>query len=62
MITHRATGTRLARVGNVVHEGYRHVTKRISPGAPFVLPDVYLKWYDLRGADQAVDPACDGTV
>jgi hypothetical protein len=51
------TDEQLAPIGNVVHAGYRHVTKRISPGTPLILPDTYLKWYDLRREDQAIDPA-----
>lgn len=51
------TAEQLATVGDVVDAGYRHVTKHITPGAPLVLPDTYLKWYDLRREDQAIDPA-----
>lgn len=47
----------MREVGNVVEAGYRHVTKQVSPGPPLVLPDAYLKWYDLCRADQAVAPA-----
>ncbi|GAA2707222.1 hypothetical protein [Actinoplanes palleronii] len=48
------TDEQLASTGNVVHPGYRHVTKQFSPGAPLALPATYLKWYDLRRTDQAV--------
>lgn len=44
----------LAGVGNAVDEGYRHVTKRISPRPPLALSDAYLKWYDLCREDQEV--------
>jgi hypothetical protein len=49
----------LATVGNVVDEAYRHVTKKISPGTPLVLPDAYLKWYRLHRQDQIIDRAVD---
>ena len=35
-----------------VDADYRHVTKVLIPGDPLVLPEAYLKWYDLRRADQ----------
>jgi hypothetical protein len=44
----------LTAVGNVVDEGYHHVTKRITPRDPLALPDAYLKWYDLCREDQEV--------
>lgn len=52
------TGT-LAALGNVVDADYRHVTKRITPQAALVLPDAYLKWYDLCREDQSVAPERD---
>jgi hypothetical protein len=53
------TVEQLATVGNVVDEDYRHVTKKIVPGTPLVLPDAYLKWYQLSREDQIIDPADD---
>jgi hypothetical protein len=53
------TGEDLAAVGNVVDDGYRHVTKRITPGPPLVLPDAYLKWYGLCREDQEIAAAMD---
>jgi hypothetical protein len=47
----------LAGVGNVVDRDYRHVTKQIAAGPPLVLPETYLKWYELRRADQTIDAA-----
>jgi hypothetical protein len=44
----------LAGVGNVVDEGYQHVTKVIVPRPALSLPNAYLKWYDLRRPDQEV--------
>jgi hypothetical protein len=49
----------LAAVGNVVDEDYHHVTKVIVPGPALVLPDAYLKWYDLHRPDQQIRPAVD---
>ncbi|GAA4459850.1 hypothetical protein [Phytohabitans houttuyneae] len=49
----------LASVGNVVDEDYHHVTKAIVPRPALVLPDAYLKWYDLHREDQRVDPDVD---
>jgi len=53
------TGEQLATVGNVVDEDYRHVTKKIWPGRPLVLPGTYLKWYQLSREDRLIDPADD---
>jgi len=53
------TAAQPAPLGNVVAENYRHVTKQITPGAPLVLPDAYLKWYQLYPEDPGVDPAVD---
>lgn len=50
------TAEQLTTVGNVVDDDYRHVTKKIAPGTPLVLPDAYLKWYELCREDQAIDP------
>lgn len=49
----------LAAVGNVVDEDYRHTSKQITPGTPLVLPDTYLKWYQLRHERRTIDPAVD---
>lgn len=49
----------LATVGNVVDEDYHHLTKAIVPRPALVLPDAYLKWYDLHRQDQQVDPEVD---
>lgn len=53
-------GDGLVALGNVVDDGYRHVTKRITPRAPLELDDAYLKWYDLCREDQTVDSTVDG--
>lgn len=53
------TPEQLATVGNVVDENYHHVTKKIWPGTPLVLPDTYLKWYQLCRKDRIIDPAED---
>jgi len=44
----------LDAVGNVVDPDYVHVTKQITPAAPLVLPDAYLKWYELCRPDQEI--------
>jgi len=49
----------LAAVGNVVDEDYDHVTKVIIPRPALVLPDAYLKWYDLCRPDQEIRPDVD---
>jgi hypothetical protein len=49
----------LSAVGNVVDAGYQHVTKQITPGEPLVLPDAYLKWYQLARPDQTIAPSAD---
>lgn len=36
--------------------GFAHVSKQAHPGKPLSLPEVYLKWYDLRDADQPATP------
>ncbi len=53
------TSEKLAALGNVVDPGYRHVTKMITPASPLILPDAYLKWYDLCREDQTISPAAD---
>jgi len=35
------------------------VTKKFRPGRPLVLPDTYLKWYQLSRENQIIDPADD---
>jgi hypothetical protein len=50
---------KLTALGNVVDHDYRHVTKRITPQAALVLPDAYLKWYDLCREDQSIDARVD---
>lgn len=54
------TAENLAAVGNVVHPGYEHMTKRITPQAPLALADVYLKWYALCREDQTIGTQFDG--
>jgi hypothetical protein len=49
----------LAPFGNVVDHDYRHVTKRITPQPALVLPDAYLKWYDLSREDQSIASEMD---
>jgi hypothetical protein len=49
----------LSALGNVVDRDYHHVTKQITPGAPLVLPDAYLKWYGLCRDDQSIAAAVD---
>src|SRR5438874_10661555 len=49
----------LAAVGNVVDKDYHHVTKTITPGAPLLLTDTYLKWYGLCREDQSISAAVD---
>jgi hypothetical protein len=49
----------LTAFGNVVDPDYRHLTKRITPQAALVLPDAYLKWYDLCREDQLIDAQMD---
>jgi len=53
------TTENLAGVGNVVEEDYHHVTKVIVPRPALVLPDAYLKWYDLHRPDQRIRPDVD---
>ena len=42
-----------------VDPGYRHVTKVLVPGEPLVLPQAFLKWYDLRRADLSMAEGID---
>ncbi|SEM10107.1 hypothetical protein [Streptacidiphilus jiangxiensis] len=35
---------------------WQHTEKRIHPGENLSLPDAYLKWYDIRTADQDATP------
>lgn len=49
----------LARLGNVVPEGYRYYEKLIRPGADLDLPHAYLKWYDLYPEDAPITPEQD---
>jgi hypothetical protein len=53
------TSENLAAVGNVVNGDYHHVTKKITPEAPLLLPDAYLKWYGLCREDQAISAELD---
>src|SRR4051794_38930398 len=48
------TAVNFDAVGNVVDADYVHVTKQITPTAPLVLPDTYLKWYELCRLDQQI--------
>jgi hypothetical protein len=41
----------LANLGNVVPEGYQYYPKLVIPGEDLSLPNVYLKWYDIRRPD-----------
>jgi hypothetical protein len=49
----------LSALGNVVDPEYVHVTKQITAGPPLVLPDAFLKWYQLARPDQTITPAAD---
>lgn len=44
----------LSRMGNVVPEGYLYYEKIITPGDDLVLPNAYLKWYDLYPDDAPI--------
>ena len=39
---------------SVVHTGYRHVTKAVTPAPPITLGECTLKWYDVAPADEPV--------
>lgn len=43
----------LSAVGNIPRD-YEHITKLITAGDDLVLPDAYLKWYDVRRADAVI--------
>jgi hypothetical protein len=53
------TTENLAAVGNVVDADYHHVNKVIVPQPALILPDAYLKWYDLHRSDQQVSREVD---
>jgi hypothetical protein len=46
--------TPLSAVGNVPLE-YQHYPKLITPAQDLSLPQAYLKWYDVRRAEAAID-------
>jgi hypothetical protein len=46
-----------ASSADAVAADYVHVQKRITPGPRLDLPAVRLKWYDIAGPAQGVDPA-----
>jgi hypothetical protein len=46
-----AVETNLEDFGNVVPEGYTYYKKLVTPGEDLSLPNVYLKWYDIRPED-----------
>ena len=46
----------LTSLGNVVPEGYRYEEKMITPGEDLNLPQVYLKWYDIRHPEREITP------
>ncbi len=48
---------RIAKLGNVVPEGYQYYEKIAATGADLSLPRAYLKWYDLYPADAPITPA-----
>jgi hypothetical protein len=45
---------RLESLGNVVPEGYTYYEKVITPRDGIVLPNAYLKWYDLYPDDAEI--------
>jgi len=47
----------LERLGNVVPEGYSYTEKLVTPGEDLSLPDLYLKWYEIRSPKVAISPA-----
>lgn len=51
-------GSRLADLG-AVSEDYRHHPKLITPGEDLVLPEAYLKWYDIRRAETSIPEEID---
>lgn len=46
----------LASLGNVVPEGYEYYQKLVTPGEDLILPNAYLKWYDIRRPDVQLAP------
>ena len=54
---HRETIPHLVSLGNVVPDGYRYEEKIIIPGEDLNLPQVYLKWYDIRHAERVITSA-----
>lgn len=44
----------LATFGDVVPEGYDYYKKVITPGDDLILPNAYLKWYDLYPKDTPI--------
>lgn len=46
----------LARLGNVVPEGYRYYQKTVTHRDGLALPNAYLKWYDLYSLDAEITP------
>jgi len=44
----------LDRLGNVVPEGYTYSQKLVTPGQDLSLPQVYLKWYEIRPPQGAI--------
>jgi hypothetical protein len=44
----------LARLGNVVPEGYRYYQKTVTHRDGLALPNAYLKWYDLYPPDAEI--------
>ncbi|HET8842401.1 MAG TPA: hypothetical protein VFN35_13100 [Ktedonobacteraceae bacterium] len=53
----RATIPHLASLGNIVPDGYEYEEKIILPGEDLNLPQVYLKWYDIRHPEREITPA-----
>ncbi|MGW3634572.1 hypothetical protein ACWD7F_31230 [Streptomyces sp. NPDC005122] len=43
--------------GYAEYAGWSHTLHRSRPGGHLVLPGAYLKWYDIRGAEQDATPA-----
>jgi hypothetical protein len=48
--------TNLESYGNVVPDGYQYYEKRVTPGADLILPNAYLKWYDIYPDDAPITP------
>jgi hypothetical protein len=44
----------LTKFGNVVPDGYKYYKKKITPGELFVLPEAYLKWYNLHPVENDI--------